>query len=78
MKEDKLKLRRKIYRLVAEHARTLDNLEDVYNAVMDTIGEDVSMEEAEYRVRAALGSFEKGEIPKEVDFPFISVIEQGL
>jgi iron only hydrogenase large subunit-like protein len=77
MKEDKLKLRRKIYRLVAEHARTLDNLEDVYNAVMDTIGEDVSMEEAEYRVRAALGSFEKGEIPKEVDFPFISVIEQA-
>lgn len=77
MKEDKLKLRRKIYRLVAEHARTLDNLEDVYNAVMDTIGEDVSREEAEYRVRAALGSFEKEKIPEEVDFPFISVIEKA-
>ncbi|HHV18213.1 MAG TPA: 4Fe-4S binding protein [Thermoanaerobacterales bacterium] len=77
MKEDKLKLRRKIYRLVAEHASTLDNLEDVYNAVMETIDEDVSREEAEYRVRAALGSFGKEKIPEEVDFPFISVIEKA-
>jgi len=77
MKEDKLKLRRKIYKLVAEHARTLDNLEDVYKAVVDAIGEDVSRDEAEFRVRAALGSFEKGKIPEEVDFPFISVIDKA-
>ena len=77
MKEDKLKLRRKIYRLVAEHARTLDNLEDVFNAVIDSIGEDINREEAEYRVRAALGTFEEGKIPEEVDFPFISIIEKA-
>jgi len=77
MKEDKIRLRRKIYRLVAEHARTLDNLDDVYEAVLDSIGEDISREEAEFRVRAVLGSFEKGKIPEEVDFPFISVIEKA-
>lgn len=77
MKEDKLKLRRKIYRLVAEHARTLENLEDVYKAVVDSVGEDVSRDEAEFRVRAALGSFERGKIPEEVDFPFISVIDKA-
>ncbi|AYO30023.1 iron hydrogenase [Biomaibacter acetigenes] len=77
MREDKLKLRRKIYRLVAEHAKKLDNLQDVYSAVMDSVGEDISRAEAEARVRAALGTFEKGEIPKEVDFPFISVIEKA-
>jgi len=77
MREDKLKLRRKIYRLVAEHAGTLDNLQDVYGAVMDSIGEDINREEAEARVRAALGTFKKGEIPQEVDFPFISVIEKA-
>ncbi|MCG1012830.1 4Fe-4S binding protein [Tepidanaerobacter sp. GT38] len=77
MKEDKLRLRRKIYRLVAEHARTLDNLDDVYEAVLDSMGEDISREEAEFRVRAALGSFEKGKIPEQVDFPFISVVEKA-
>ncbi|HQA59795.1 MAG: [Fe-Fe] hydrogenase large subunit C-terminal domain-containing protein [Tepidanaerobacteraceae bacterium] len=77
MKEEKLKLRRKIYRLVAEHSRTLDNLDDVYEAVLDSVSEDISREEAEFRVRAALGSFEKGKIPEEVDFPFISVIEKA-
>jgi iron only hydrogenase large subunit-like protein len=77
MREDKVKLRRKIYRLVAEHARTLDNLQDVYTAVMDSISEEISREEAEARVRAALGTFEKGQIPEEVDFPFISVIEKA-
>ena len=65
MKEDKLKLRRKIYRLVAEHTRILDNLEDVYDAVVDSISDDVSREEAEYRVRAALGTFEKGKFRKK-------------
>lgn len=77
MKEDKLRLRRKIYRLVAEHARTLDNLDDVFTAVVDSLGEDISREEAEFRVRAALGSFEKGKIPEEVDFPFISIVEKA-
>lgn len=77
MKEDKLKLRRKIYRLVAEHARKLDTLEDVYEAVIDNVGEDVSREEAEFRVRAALGTFEKGKFPEEVDFPFISIVEKA-
>ncbi|NLZ52438.1 MAG: 4Fe-4S binding protein [Thermoanaerobacteraceae bacterium] len=77
MKEDKLKLRRKIYRLVAEHAKALDNLEDVYKSVVDSVGEDVSRDEAEFRIRAALGTFEKGKVPEEVDFPFISVIEKA-
>ncbi|MGI6425090.1 MAG: [Fe-Fe] hydrogenase large subunit C-terminal domain-containing protein [Tepidanaerobacteraceae bacterium] len=77
MKKDKLTLRRRIYRLVAQHARKLDTLEDVYTAVVDNVGEDVSREEAEFRVRAALGSFEKGKIPEEVDFPFISVIDKA-
>ncbi|HHW03859.1 MAG TPA: 4Fe-4S binding protein [Thermoanaerobacterales bacterium] len=77
MKEEKIKLRRRIYRLVAEHARKLDNLQDVYGAVMDSLGGEISREEAEARVRAALGTFEKGEIPQEVDFPFISIIEKA-
>jgi len=77
MREDKLKLRRKIYKLVAEHARKLDNLDDVYKAVVDSVGEDISRDEAEFRVRAALGSFENGKIPEEVNFPFISVIDKA-
>ncbi|MCR4431862.1 MAG: 4Fe-4S binding protein [Tepidanaerobacteraceae bacterium] len=77
MREDKLKLRRKIYMLVAEHAKKLDNLQDVYTAVMESLGEELNREEAEARVRAALGTFDKGEIPQKVDFPFISVIEKA-
>lgn len=77
MKEDKLKLRRKIYRLVAEHARTLENLDDIYDVVMDAVSDEITQDEAEFRVRAALGTFEKGTIPEKVDFPFISVIEKA-
>ncbi|KXG78670.1 Iron hydrogenase 1 [Fervidicola ferrireducens] len=77
MKESVKKLRREIYKLVAEHARKLDNLQDVYTAVMESIGDKLSREEAEARVRAALGTFEKGAIPEVVDFPFISVIEKA-
>lgn len=77
MKESVRKLRRKIYKLVAEHARTLDNLQDVYTAVMESIGDELNTEEAEARVRAALGTFDSGKIPEEVDFPFISIIEKA-
>jgi len=77
MKKEKIMLRRKIYRLMAKHARTLENLQDVYEAVMDSIGGEINREEAEARVRAALGTFEKGEFPDEVDFPFISVIDKA-
>lgn len=77
MKEEKRKLRRKIYGLIAEHAKKLDNLQSVYEAVMDSLGGELSREEAEARVRAALGTFEKGPIPEEVDFPFISIIEKA-
>ncbi|TYP56742.1 [Fe-Fe] hydrogenase large subunit C-terminal domain-containing protein [Thermosediminibacter litoriperuensis] len=77
MREDIIKLRRKIYRLVAEHARTLDNLQDVYTAVIESIGNEISRKEAEARVRAALGTFDKGDIPEVVDFPFISIVEKA-
>lgn len=77
MNKDKLELRRKIYKLVAKHAKSMESLQDIYEAVMDSLGEEISREEAEARVRAALGTFEKGEIPDEVDFPFISVIDKA-
>lgn len=77
MREDIIKLRRKIYRLVAEHAKTLDNLQDVFTAVMESVGEDINKEEAEARVRAALGTFEHDAIPVEVTFPFVSVLEKA-
>ncbi|ADL08220.1 [Fe-Fe] hydrogenase large subunit C-terminal domain-containing protein [Thermosediminibacter oceani] len=77
MREDIIKLRRKIYRLIAEHARTLDNLQDVYTAVVESISDEINREEAEARVRAALGTFEEGQIPETVNFPFISVIEKA-
>ncbi|MGB9977527.1 [Fe-Fe] hydrogenase large subunit C-terminal domain-containing protein [Thermovenabulum sp.] len=77
MKEEKKNLRRKIYKLIAEHAKKLDNLQNVYEAVLDSLGGELSREEAEARVRAALGTFEKGPIPEEVDFPFISIIEKA-
>jgi len=77
MNEEKIKLRRKIYRLVAKHARNLENLQDVYEAVMDSLGGEINREEAEARVRAALGTFKEGEFPDEVDFPFISVIDKA-
>lgn len=77
MKQEKVMLRRKIYRLVAQHAKNLDNLQDVYSAVMESVGPEINPAEAESRVRAAMGTFKKGSIPEEVDFPFISIVEKA-
>lgn len=77
MREGKLQLRRKIYRLVAKHARKLDNLQDVFDAVVESLGEDINEEEANMRIRATLGAFEEDKISDEVDFPFISIIDKA-
>lgn len=78
MKEDKLKLRRKIYKLVAKHAKKFNEIQDVYTAVVDSMGDEINREEAEARIKAALGSFDNtdDEIPDKVDFPFVSILDK--
>lgn len=79
MKEEKLKLRRKIYALVAEYAKKMDKLEEVYiNVVNNLVKNGIDPDEAKMRVKAALGTFdERGKIPDKIDFPFISVIDMA-
>lgn len=77
MDRNLISLRRKIYTLVAEHARKLDTLQDVYDAVVDSISDDINLEEARARVKASLGSFDvDGKIPEKVQFPFISILDE--
>lgn len=79
MKEDKIKLRRKIYSLIAEYAKKIDKLDEIYkNVVENLIKNGIDKNEAKARVRAALGTFDgNGDIPQKIDFPFISVIDKA-
>ena len=77
MNKSRQRLRRRIYKLVAEHAKKLGNLQDVYDVVVDSISDEISREEAKARVKASLGSFEEDDkIPDKVQFPFISILDK--